>query len=171
MAYQGRRKAHKRPELIDRRVPYKPSYFFLCLQTFENRNNFKNTECWETMGSALIWTPLCPLSIQQPQSSDVRRWTNSWMAYSTMGRRGGAVTFWIGEPEIRLNTISDTKCWVTVFHLNTSLFLELQNPQKYTKLIIPFIWAWSNARRCWLLLSFQTNACHVWGCIEGILSV
>jgi hypothetical protein len=65
------------------------------LTMFQNRNNFENSECLETIDTVLIWTARCLLSIQQPLSTDVRRWTNSWMAYRAMEQ--GGTTFWIEE--------------------------------------------------------------------------
>jgi hypothetical protein len=81
-------------KITDRHVLSKPWYFFSTAAMFQNWNNFENTQCLETMDSVLIWTMRCLLWVQQLLSTDVRRWTNSWIAYSTMEK--GGTTFWIG---------------------------------------------------------------------------
>lgn len=156
-------------KITDRNVLSKPWYFFLRLQCFRIGTILKTLSVWRQWTVCLSGlrgvycgsNNYCPLTCD---GEPIAEWlTARWKRVGPHSELGGT--------QIQLNTISDTKCWVTIFHLNTSLFLELQNPQKYTKPIILFIYAWSNARCCWLLLVFQTNACHMQNCMEGMLSV
>lgn len=160
MAYHCHQEDDKHPELIDRDILYKPPHTFLyACDIWESEQFWKhwvlgdNGQCAYLDGAE---------SIVDPATRDQwRAAMNQQLNGLQNDRKGGYILNW--GTQIQLSTITDTECWVTIFHLNTSLFLELQNPQKYTKPIILFIYAWSDARRYWLLLFFQTNACRMQG--------